>query len=35
LNLPAWENAKRIEAVEVASMKQFHKAWAERLGVPK
>jgi hypothetical protein len=35
LNLPAWAHAKRIEAVEIASMKQFHKAWAERLGVPK
>lgn len=35
LNLPAWDHAKRIEAVEVASMKQFHKAWAARLGVPK
>jgi hypothetical protein len=35
LDLPTWEHAKEIEAVEVASMKQFHKAWAERLGVPK
>lgn len=35
LNLPAWAHAKGIEAVEIASMKQFHKAWAERLGVPK
>lgn len=31
LNLSAWEHAKNIEAAEVESMKQFHKAWTERL----
>jgi hypothetical protein len=35
LNLPAWERAKHIEAIEVESMQQFHLAWAERMGVPK
>ena len=32
LNLPAWDHAKLVEAVEVKSMSQFHKAWTERLG---
>jgi hypothetical protein len=32
LNLPAWEHAKRIEAVEVESMQDFHQAWTYRLG---
>ncbi|MBP9904872.1 MAG: hypothetical protein KBF66_04890 [Rhodoferax sp.] len=27
LNLPAWEHAKHIEAVEVESMKRFHQEW--------
>jgi len=35
LNLPAWEHAKRIEAVEVNSMHSFHRAWKNRLqGAP-
>lgn len=35
LNLLAWEHAKRIEAVEVESMKSFHHAWKTRLqGAP-
>ena len=32
LNLPAWDHAKHVEAAEVKSMSQFHKAWTERLG---
>ena len=32
LNLPAWDHAKLVEAVEVKSMSQFHKTWTERLG---
>jgi len=31
LNLLAWEHAKTIEAVEVASMKSFHRAWNSRI----
>lgn len=32
LDLVAWEHAKKIEAVEVASMKQFHSAWKAHTG---
>jgi hypothetical protein len=32
LNLLAWEHAKSIEAAEVESMKNFHKAWANQIG---
>ena len=31
LDLPAWEHAKNIEAVETASMRDFHAAWQSRL----
>jgi hypothetical protein len=31
LDLLAWERAKEIEAVEVASMKRFHRAWENSL----
>lgn len=31
LNLLAWEHAKRIEEVEVASMQDFHHAWKVRM----
>jgi len=31
LNLPAWEHAKRTEAVEVESMKSFHLTWNAQL----
>ena len=31
LNLPAWEHAKHIEAVEVESMKRFHRTWNDRM----
>jgi hypothetical protein len=30
LDLPAWEYAKGVEAVEVESMKEFHRAWNAR-----
>lgn len=31
LNLPLWEHAKEIEAVEVESMKSFHQSWKSRM----
>jgi hypothetical protein len=31
LDLIAWERAKEIETVEVASMKRFHRAWERSL----
>ena len=33
LNLPVWEHAKEIEAVEIESMKSFHQSWKSRMEV--
>lgn len=35
LNLPCWEHAKQVEMAEVASMKDFHRAWNSKLAQAK